>query len=298
VTATLQAKNLGKRYGSHWALRDCSFSLESGQVTALVGPNGSGKSTLLELAIGLLSPTDGSIEVLGSSPTEQPATVLASVGFVAQECPLYRSFSVEETLRFGKKLNPRWDEAFAAQRIARLGVPPTKKIGQLSGGQQAQVALVLALAKRPQLLLLDEPIAAFDPLARRDFLQVLMETVADTGAAVLLSSHILGDLERICDSLLLLSGGRVHLAGEIEQIVTSHRFVIGPLQEEMLTSCMHSVIQRSRSEKHVAMLVKLDTPLVLGDAWSVHVPSLEDIILGYLERGDVVFPREQAEALV
>jgi ABC-2 type transport system ATP-binding protein len=265
VSAVLRAENLGKRYGSYWALNDCNFSLEAGRVAALVGPNGSGKSTLLELAIGLLSPTQGLVEVLGASPTRAPANVLPSVGFVAQERPLYRGFSVEETLLFGKNLNPRWDDAFARRRVTELGFPSNKKVGQLSGGQQAQVALVLALAKRPALLLLDEPIAAFDPLARREFLQILMETVADSGAAVLLSSHILGDLERVCDSVILLVGGRIQLLGEIEEILASHRFVIGPLEEQMLTTCLHQVIQRNQTEKQVATLIRLETPLVLGN---------------------------------
>jgi ABC-type multidrug transport system ATPase subunit len=287
MSPVLQATNLGKRYGPQWALADCSFSLEPGQVTALVGPNGSGKSTLLELAIGLLSPTQGSIEVLGASPTREPASVLPRVGFVAQEHPLYRSFSVEEMLRFGKELNPRWDDGFAKQRVDQLGLPLAKKVGRLSGGQQAQVALVLALAKRPELLLLDEPIAAFDPLSRREFLQVLMETVAETGATVLLSSHILGDLERVCDSLLLLCAGKVQLSGGIEDILASHRFVIGPVEEGALASCVHEVIQRSRTEKQIATLVRLNTPLVLGDAWTVHEPTLEDIVLAYLQRGDL-----------
>ncbi|MCI0437569.1 MAG: ABC transporter ATP-binding protein [Chloroflexi bacterium] len=290
MSAVMQAEGLGKRYRSNWALRDCSFSLKPGHVTALVGPNGAGKSTLLELAIGLLSPTEGAVEVLGASPPREPARVLPRVGFVTQDRPLYRGFSVEEMLKFARKLNPRWDDAFARRRVTLLGLPFKKKVGQLSGGQQAQVALVLALAKRPELLLLDEPIAAFDPLARREFLQILMETVAESGVTVLLSSHILGDLERVCDSMMLLSGGRLQLFDEVEQILAAHRMVIGPIGEEMLASCVHSVIHRSRSERQVATLVKLDGPLVLGDTWSVHEPSLEDIVLGYLQRGNGVTP--------
>ena len=204
MNEVLRTENLGKRYGASWALKGCSFSLMPGQVTALVGPNGAGKSTLLELAIGLISPSEGDIQVLGASPTREADKVLPRVGFAAQEHPLYRGFSVEDTLRMGKLLNKRWDDDYARRRIAQLGLPLKKKVGQLSGGQQAQVALTLAVSKRPELLLLDEPIAAFDPLARREFLQALMETVAETGAAVLLSSHILGDLERVCDSMLLL----------------------------------------------------------------------------------------------
>jgi ABC-2 type transport system ATP-binding protein len=286
MNTVLRGERLGKRYGSFWALKDCSFVLAQGRVTALVGPNGAGKSTLLELAVGLLSPTEGTIEVLGASPTREPARVLPRVGFVAQEHPLYRGFSVEETLHFGRTTNPHWDDSWARRRIAQIGLPLKKKVGHLSGGQQAQVSLVLSLAKRPELLLLDEPIAGFDPLARRDFLQVLMETVAESGVAVLLSSHILGDLERVCDSLMVLSGGRIHLSDGIEHMLASHRLIIGPVGEEMLASCAHSVIDRSRTEKQVATLVKLDAPLVLSDLWSVHEPTLEEIVLGYLQRRD------------
>jgi ABC-2 type transport system ATP-binding protein len=290
MNAVLQAEGLGRRYKSNWALKECTFSLQPGQVTALVGPNGAGKSTLLELAIGLIAPTEGAVEVLGASPTRDPASVLPRVGFVAQDHPLYRGFTVEEMLKFGRKMNPRWDDTFAHDRVARLGLPLKKKVGQLSGGQQAQVSLVLALAKRPELLLLDEPIAAFDPLARREFLQVLMETVAETGASVLLSSHILGDLEQVCDSMMLISGGRLQLFSSVEQILGSHRLVIGPVAEEMLASHVHCVINRSATAKQVATLVKLEAPLVLGDAWSVHEPSLEDIVLGYLQRGNGATP--------
>ena len=290
MSAVLEADSLGMRYGSFWALKECTFSLDQGHVTALVGPNGAGKSTMLELAVGLLTPSEGQVEVLGSSPTREPLKVLPRVGFVAQEHPLYRGFSVEEMLHFGKSTNPRWDDAWARKRIALIGLPLKKKAGQLSGGQQAQFSLVLALAKRPDLLLLDEPIAGLDPLARRDFLQLLMETVAESGMAVLLSSHILGDLERVCDSLVVLIGGRVQLSDTIEKVMESHRVIIGPVDEEMLVSCVHSVIDCSRTEKQVATLVKLDAPLVLTDLWSVHEPSLEEIVLGYMQHRDGCSP--------
>ncbi|MBM3933630.1 MAG: ABC transporter ATP-binding protein [SAR202 cluster bacterium] len=299
MNEVLRTENLGKKYGSHWALKECTFSLRPGQVTALVGPNGAGKSTMLELAIGLLAPTEGTVQVLGSSPTQEAEQVLPRVGFVAQEHPLYRGFSVEETLKMGKLMKQRWDDEFARRRIEKLGLPMKKRVGRLSGGQQAQVALTLAVAKRPDLLLLDEPIAAFDPLARREFLQALMETVAETGAAVLLSSHILGDLERVCDSMLLVYGGRMQIFGEVDQILAGHRIVIGPVGEEALASKVHEVIHQSRAEKQVSTLVKLDGPLVLGDRWAVHEPSLEDIVLGYLERGnDVAAPSKRPKEKV
>jgi ABC-2 type transport system ATP-binding protein len=290
MTTVLSAEKLGKRYGDYWALRDCSFSLKPGQVTALVGPNGAGKSTLLELAVGLLTPSEGTIEVLGHLPNREPAEVLPRVGFIAQEHPLYRDFSMKEILRLGKELNPHWDDVFAKQRISRLGIPLNKKVGQLSGGQQAQVSLVLVLAKRPALLLLDEPIAALDPLARREFLQVLMETVVDSGASVLLSSHILGDLERVCDSIMLICSGKLQLFESFDHLLASHRLLIGPVGEELLTSSMHRVINTSRTEKQIATLVRLDGPLVLGDAWSMHEPSIEDIVLGYMAQCTMNIP--------
>src|SRR5437764_6901372 len=195
----LETDQLGKRYGNTWALRDCSLHLPAGRIAALVGPNGAGKTTLLHLAVGLLRPDAGEVRVFG----RDPRSVLPDIGFVAQDTPLYRDFTAAELITMGSKLNRRrWDAALARERLARLGIPPDKPVGKLSGGQRAQVALALALAKRPRLLLLDEPIASLDPLARREFLQSLMGSVAETGTTVLLSSHLLADLERVCDYLI------------------------------------------------------------------------------------------------
>jgi ABC-type multidrug transport system ATPase subunit len=284
MTAALVATGLGKRYGSRWALQDCTLSIQPGQVVALVGPNGAGKSTFLEMATGLLRPSAGTIEVAGAVPWDRPSEALPAIGFVAQDHPLYRNFTVEELLWFGRALNANWDHGFAHARVASLGLPLKKKAGQLSGGQQAQVALVLALAKRPQVLLLDEPIAAFDPLARREFLQVLMETVATTGATVVLSSHILGDLERVCDSLVVLSNSRVRLTGAIDEVLARHRFVVGPAEQAALACQIQAVVQMRKGERQVGALIRLETPLVLADGWTASEPSLEDIVLGYLQR--------------
>src|SRR5205823_5721601 len=187
-----------------------------GRVAALVGPNGAGKTTLLQLAIGISTPTTGRVEVFGWSPHEQPLLVLARVGFVAQDHPLYRGFTVSDMLRFGRKLNPRWDEQIAHERLERLGIPIKQRVGKLSGGQQAQVALVLALAKRPELLLMDEPVAALDPLARQEFMRTLIDATAEHGLTVLLSSHIIGDLERVCDFLVVLVGARAVLCDDMD----------------------------------------------------------------------------------
>jgi ABC-2 type transport system ATP-binding protein len=221
VTCALQTRSLGKRYGRAWALRDCTVQLPAGRVAALVGPNGAGKTTLLHLAVGLLDPSAGDVSVFDHSPRREPKAVLPRIGFVAQDHPLYRGFSVADMLTLGRKLNPRWEQAVATTRLDRLGIPLDRPIGKLSGGQQAQVALALALAKRPELILLDEPLASLDPLARREFLRVLMGATAESGLTVLLSSHIIGDLERVCDYLIILSAAHVQLMGDIQEIVRS-----------------------------------------------------------------------------
>src|SRR5256714_12110760 len=195
----LAAHGLGKRFGAQWALRDCTLDIPHGRVTALVGPNGAGKTTLLHLAVGLTEPTSGTLRVLGASPRADAVRLLPRIGFVAQDHPLYRSFTLAELLRAGAKLNPRWDETIARGRLERLGLGLDRKAGTLSGGEQAQVALSLALAKRPEFLVLDEPVASLDPLARREFLQSLLEAVAEDELTVLLSSHILSDLGRVSD---------------------------------------------------------------------------------------------------
>ena len=283
MTAALRTESVGKRYGSKWALRDCDLSLEPGRICALVGPNGSGKSTLLDMAAGLRRPSSGVIEVFGHDPVRETSAVLPEIGFVGQERPLYRGFSIAEMLTFGQKLNQHWDQRFASDRIARLGLDPRKKVGDLSGGQQAQVALVLAFAKRARLLLLDEPIAAFDPLARREFLQLLLETVADREVTVLLSSHILGDMEKVCETLVLLTDAQVRLDGVIEEILANHRLLVGPIEQQGLATTIHNVVTRSVSERQVSVLVKTACPLVLGDGWTVTAPPLEDIVVGYME---------------
>jgi ABC-2 type transport system ATP-binding protein len=284
MTAALATHGLGKRYGREWALRDCSLELPVGSVAALVGPNGAGKTTLLHLAVGLTEPTCGEIQAFGWSPREHPGMVLARVGFVAQEHPLYRSFTVGETLKLGRKLNPRWDEALARERLQTLGIPLGRRVGRLSGGQRAQVALVLAVAKRPELLLLDEPVASLDPLARREFLQALMDAVAAEGLTVVLSSHILGELERVCDHLVMLSAGRVQLAGDIDELVRSHKLLIGPRSDASAVGRVHDVIRETHTERQSTLLVRVNGTLH-DNSWDVHDASLEEIALAYLSNG-------------
>ncbi|WP_062437312.1 ABC transporter ATP-binding protein [Herbidospora daliensis] len=218
MTAVLEARALGRKYGTRWALRECTVVIPAGHVVGLVGPNGAGKTTLLKLASGQLAPTTGDLAVLGARPGNTPAQ-LALVGFVAQDTPVYAGLTVADHLRLGAHLNPRWDAPLARDRVARLGLPPARRAGRLSGGQRAQLALTLGLAKRPELLILDEPVAALDPLARRAFLEELAEAAAAHGLSVLLSSHLVSDLERVCDHVIVLVGSRVRLAGPVDRLL-------------------------------------------------------------------------------
>ncbi|NJP89859.1 ABC transporter ATP-binding protein [Nonomuraea sp. FMUSA5-5] len=233
MTTVLRAQALGKRYGRRWALRECTVDVPAGHVVGLVGPNGAGKTTLLKLAAGQLQPTAGDVTVLGGRPVSTPAQ-LARVGFVAQETPLYAGLTVSEHLRLGARLNPRWDDGLARERVARLGLDPGRRAGRLSGGQRAQLALTLGLAKRPDLLILDEPVAALDPLARRDFARGLAEAAAEHELSVVLSSHVVSDLEKVCDYLIVLAGSRVRLAGRTEELLAAHRRPGGRLSLEDL----------------------------------------------------------------
>jgi ABC-2 type transport system ATP-binding protein len=223
----LQARGLGKRYRQRWALTDCTLSIPAGHVVGLVGPNGAGKTTLLNLAAGLLKPTAGTIEVLGGRPASSRAQ-LARVGFVAQDAPVYAGLSVSDHLRLGARMNPRWDAAVAGERITQLGLDPGQHAGKLSGGQRAQLALTLAVAKRPELLLLDEPIASLDPLARREFLQDLAGVITTRQVSVVMSSHLVGDLERVCDYLVVLVGSQVRRSGPVSEMLTAFRRSASP----------------------------------------------------------------------
>jgi ABC-2 type transport system ATP-binding protein len=283
--SAVQTEGLGKRYGSKWALRDCTLEVPAGTVTALVGPNGAGKTTLLQLAVGLLKPSTGDVRVLGRSPQDEAAELLPRIGFVAQEHPLHQGFTIGETLRLGRKLNPGWDDTAARERIQRLDLPLTQKVGKLSGGQQAQVALTLALAKHPELLLLDEPVASLDPLARREFLNTVMEAVSETGMTVLLSSHIVADLERVCDHLVILSEAHAQLAGAIDEILASHRLLTGPRRDAATIARVHQVIRASHTERQTSLLVRANGH-VYDAGWELHEVDLEEIVLAYLGYGN------------
>jgi len=279
----LRTDRLGKRYGTVWGLRDCDLALPAGRVIALVGPNGAGKTTLLRLVAGLLAPTHGQVRVFGRPALADTPAALARVGFVAQGQPLYRRFRVGELLRLGRKLNLRWDQALAEQRLAALDIPLGRKAGALSGGQQAQVALTLALAKRPELLVLDEPVASLDPLARREFLQALMRSVADDGLTVVLSSHVVAELERVCDYLVVLAGGRVQLAGEIDELLDAHRLLVGPRSATPAAGNGSQVVAVAHGNRHTNVVARTDgSPVLPG--WDAHTLDVEELVLAYLQR--------------
>jgi ABC-2 type transport system ATP-binding protein len=282
MNAAIQAGELGKQYGRKWALRDCTLDIPQGAVAGLVGPNGAGKTTLLKLATGMLTPTQGTITVLGQRPAAGAAQ-LARVSFVAQNTPVYSQMTVADHLRLGAWLNPGWDDHLARQRISQLTLNPKQRAGSLSGGQRAQLALTLAMAKRPELLILDEPVASLDPLARREFLQGLMEAVAGQSLSVLLSSHLVADLERVCDYLVVLVTSQVQVAGEVSDLLASHHRLSGPRRDPAALPADQEIITQSHTDKQTSLLVRTDGP-VLDPAWTVKPASLEDVVLAYMSR--------------
>ncbi len=279
MNTALQARGLGKKYGRRWALTDCDLDVPAGHVVGLVGPNGAGKSTLLNLAVGMLTPTTGSVEVLGQAA----GTQLAKVGYVAQDTPTYSRLSVADHLRLGAHLNPEWDDSLAQQRIQRLRLDPKQRAGRLSGGQRAQLALTLGLAKRPELLILDEPVAALDPLARREFLQDLMEAVAEQELSVVLSSHLVSDVERSCDYLVVLVDSRVQVNGEIDTLLATHYRLTGPRRTAKELPGDQFVVTESHTDRQSTFLVRTERP-ILDPSWSVTQLTLEDLVLAYMGR--------------
>ncbi len=287
----VEACGLGKRYGGKWALRDCSLAIPAGHVIALVGPNGAGKTTLLNLAVGLVAPSAGAVTVLGGRSAGSP-TALDGIAFVAQDTPLYKTLSAADMLHLTRNLNRRFDQAVAEARLGDLGIPLKRKAGSLSGGQQAQLALTLALARRPRLLVLDEPVAMLDPLARHDFMATVLAAAADEGVSVLLSSHVLAELERVADYLVLLSRGRVQVAGEVDDLLARHRVLTGPAAQADTTIERLTVVHTRRGEAQAHLLVRTNgsaDPVPQG--WETHPVSLEELALAYLrEPGAAALP--------
>jgi ABC-2 type transport system ATP-binding protein len=287
----IEASGLGKRYGSTWALRECTVTIPAGHVAALVGPNGAGKTTLLNLAAGLAAPSAGGVTVLGGRSAGSVAA-LDGIAFVAQDTPMYKNLSARDMLHLTRNLNRRFDQQYAETRLGELGIPLRRKAGKLSGGQQAQLALTLALARRPRLLVLDEPMAMLDPVARHDFMATVLTAMADDGVSVVLSSHVLAELERVADYLILMSWGRVQVAGEVEDLLASHRMLTGPAAEADRYAERLSVVHSRRGEAQAHLLVRApaDDPVPIG--WEAHPVGLEELVLAYLrEPAAAVLPR-------
>ncbi|MBV9093584.1 MAG: ABC transporter ATP-binding protein [Streptosporangiaceae bacterium] len=290
TTNVIETSGLSKRYGSTWALRECTLAIPAGHVAALVGPNGAGKTTLLNLAVGMLTPTAGTIGVLGGRPAGSPAA-LDGIAFVAQDTPMYKNLSAADMLHLTANLNRRFDQDYAQARLAELGISLKRKAGRLSGGQQAQLALTLALARRPRLLVLDEPVAMLDPVARHDFMALVMTAMAADGVSVVLSSHVLAELERVADYLVLLSRGRVQLAGEVDDLLASHLVLTGPAAEVGRYAERLRVVHARRGEAQAHLLVRAGADDPVPPGWEAHPVGLEELTLAYLrEPGAAALP--------
>ena len=287
MTAALRCAGLGHRYGRRlWGLRDCDVEVPPGRVVALVGPNGSGKTTLMSMAAGLLPVTEGIVEAAGGPPAQR----LDRIGFVAQDAPLWPRLRVADVLDIGRCMNRGFDAVMAAERIGRLGIRSRARISALSGGERAQVALTLVLAKRPELFLLDEPMANLDPLARREFLSSMFEACHEAGATVVYSSHAVAELERVCDYLIVLRTGRVRLTGDIDELRSQHRVIRGP--DGWLDGGGWPVIsQRSMAGQTTALVRCGDAPRP-GPGLQDAAPTFDELVLGYLDGDAAALPEE------
>ena len=277
----VETSRLGKRYRGTWALRGCTLAIPAGHVVALVGPNGAGKTTLLNLAAGLTTPTEGSLTVLGGEPAGS-AVARSGIAFVAQDAPLYANLSVADTLHLTRDLNLRWDQGRATARLAELGIPLPRKVGKLSGGQQAQLALTLAIARLPELVILDEPLARLDPLARHDFMGTMMGAVAEDGLSVLFSSHVVAELERVADYLIVLSRGQVQMAGQVEDLLAGHCVLTGPAAEAGIVAGRLPVVHSRRADGQAHLLVRSDADNAVLPGWQASPVDLEELVLCYL----------------
>jgi len=280
----VRTRDLAKRYGLFWALKNCTIVVPRGSITALVGPNGAGKTTLLKIIASLNKPSKGDIAVFGLQPS-QSHEYLAEIGYLAQEIPLYNQLTAAQHITMGSKMNGRWDNELAQSHLERLGIPLDRAVDKLSGGQRAQVGLAIALAKKPKLLLLDEPVAALDPLARADFLSSLAEASADAEGdlTVIMSSHLLSDLERICDHVIILAAGETQLCDSIDQAVWSHKTLIGS-SNLRTDDPSFTVIQQIKSAKQTRLLVRLANPDTIPSNWHAEATDIEDIVLAYMGR--------------
>ena len=282
----LRTDRLGRRYGRVWGLRDCTLEVPAGAIVGLVGPNGAGKTTLLEMIIGLLDATEGQVSVFGETSHAHVAARLARVGYVAQDHPLYRDFSVADMFHLGRAMNPSWDQGLATARMSALDIPLKRKVKSLSGGQQAQVSLTMALAKRAPLLVLDEPVSSLDPVARLEFMRDLMASAVGTGLTVLIASHVVSELERLCDWLIVLTRGHVQLAGPADDLIAAHRLLTVPraTRDAELPGLL---IHRTDSDRHSTVLVRTDPARLAVQertGWQADPVGFEQLIMAYLQR--------------
>jgi ABC-2 type transport system ATP-binding protein len=278
----VETTGLGKRYGKVWALQHCSIAVPIGRVCGLVGANGAGKTTLMRMLAGLSRPTTGHASIAGREPADNPA-FLREIGYLAQEVPLFRRWNADDHLALGARMNPAWDDHLTRDRLRSLRIPFDRPMEALSGGMRAQVALALALGKRPQVLLLDEPVAALDPLARHDFLASLAAAVADGGVTVLMSSHLMPDLERVCDHLVLIADAQPVVCGDIEHLLSTHKLLTAAARDTTAIERDHHVIATTRTPREVSLVVELSGP-VIDPAWRVDDLVLEEVVLAYLGR--------------
>jgi ABC-2 type transport system ATP-binding protein len=279
--SAIATHGLGKRYRAAWALRDCTIDVPAGRICGLVGANGAGKTTLMRLLAGLSRPTTGDALVCERRPDPDDLEFLRNVGYLAQEVPLYRHWTADDHLSLGAHMNQVWDDEIARDRLRMLRIPLDRPIERLSGGMRAQVALALALGKRPQILLLDEPVAALDPLARREFLSSLAGAVAEGELTVVLSSHLLPDLERVCDRLILIADAEPIVCADIDDLLATHKLLTGPPGSAPALARTQQVVTQRRTPREVSLTVRLDGP-VLDPAWRVDDLDLEEIVLAYL----------------
>ncbi|MER5264620.1 ABC transporter ATP-binding protein [Actinosynnema sp. NPDC002837] len=272
AAVAVRTRSLGKRYRAKWALRECTFELPAGRVAALVGANGAGKTTLMTVLAGLLDADEGSAGAVGR------------VAFVSQEKPVYRNFSAADVLRLGARLNVVWDEARARRWLERFEIPLDRACGKLSGGQQAQVAFALAIGSRPDVLMLDEPLANLDPLARREVTAELLGEVEQTGMTVLLSTHVVAELSGVADYLLLLAHGRLLAGGDLDELLGRHVSYTGPRSD--VPPALGGIVEARHTARQSTFLVELPEgqprPVVAGP-WVERAPTLEDYVLAQLE---------------
>lgn len=280
----IETNGLGKSYRSFWALNNCTITVPKGEVTALIGPNGAGKTTLLKLLAGLSRPSAGMLTMLGQAPA-QTTEYLSQIGYLAQEIPLYDTLSAQDHLAIGAHMDAHWDNDLALKRLNELRIPLDRPVGKLSGGQRAQVGLAVTLAKKPKLLLLDEPVAALDPLARTDFLASLTQAVTDANGdlTVIMSSHLLDDLERICDNVIILAAGETQLCDSIEHTLETHKLLVGA-PDKSLDDPGYKVVKAVRSATATHLLVKLNAPSLQAPGWHMRDVDIEEIVLAYMSQ--------------